>query len=100
MYQVSQAMQIALKPPKLWAMLMKMTIKRENDEFLVITLKHVSGLTSHANRPRNPKQWEIAHENDHKTRKRRVFWSYLSNMYQVLRAMQTPWNSRNMGNRS
>src|SRR3954471_16104472 len=67
---------------------MKMAIKRENDEFLVITVKHVSGLTSHANRPRNPKQWAIAHENDHKTRKRRVFWSYLSNMYRILRAMQ------------
>src|SRR4051812_22727844 len=52
---------------------MKTTIKRENDEFLVITLKHVSGLTSHANRLGTPKLWAIAHENGHKTRKLRVF---------------------------
>src|SRR3954465_14149650 len=52
---------------------MKTTIKRENDEFLVITLKHVSGLTSHANLLGTPKLWAIAHENGHKTRKLRVF---------------------------
>jgi hypothetical protein len=63
---------------------MKTAIKRENYGFLVLTLKHVSGHTGHAYRPGNPKQWAIAHENDHKTRKRRVFWSSLSNMYRVL----------------
>src|SRR3954462_15516431 len=52
---------------------MKTTIKRENDEFLVITLKHVSGLTSHANLLGTPKLWAIALENGHKTRKLRVF---------------------------
>src|SRR3954468_1657633 len=52
---------------------MKTTIKRENDEFLVITLKHVSGLTSHANLLGNPKLWAIALENGHKTRKLWVF---------------------------
>src|SRR3954467_13453778 len=88
MYRVSQDMQIALKPPKPWAIAHENGYKTRKRSFLVITLKHVSGHTSHANRPRNPKQWEIAHENDHKTRKRRVFWSYLSNMYRVLRAMQ------------
>src|SRR3954465_4090392 len=92
---------------------MKTTIKRENNEFLVITLKHVSGLTSHANRPGTRKIWAIAHENGHKTRKLQVFgpnsqtcigslkprksprnyendefFAYLSNMYRVLRAMQ------------
>ena len=59
---------------------MKTAIRRENDEFLVISLKHVSGLTGHANLLGTPKLWEIAHENGHKTRKRRVFghncWSY------------------------
>jgi hypothetical protein len=51
---------------------MKTTIKHENDEFLVITLKNVSGLNVVVNRPRTPKMREIAHENSHKTRKRRV----------------------------
>src|SRR3954463_10552593 len=44
---------------------MKTPIKRKNDEFLVIPLNHV-------NRPGIPKLWAIAHENSHKTRKRRV----------------------------
>ena len=49
-----------------------MNIKHENDEFLVITLKHVSGLKVDVNRPGTPKQWAIDHENVHKTRKQRV----------------------------
>ena len=52
---------------------MKTTLKRENNEFLVISLKHVSGLTGHENRPGAPKLRAIAHENGHKTRKRQVF---------------------------
>ena len=51
---------------------MKTTIRRENDEFLVITLKHVSDLTGHANPTRTPKLRAIAHEKGHKTRKRRI----------------------------
>ena len=42
---------------------MKTAIKHENYEFLVLTLKHVSGLSSHANRPYTPK---IAHKNGSK----------------------------------
>src|SRR3954465_13046229 len=45
---------------------MKMTIKHENDEFLGITLKHVSGLKVALNSPRTIKLWAIAHENGHK----------------------------------
>src|SRR3954462_14995303 len=51
---------------------MKMTIKHENDEFLGITLKHVLGLKVALNSPRTIKLRAIAHENGHKTRKRRV----------------------------
>ena len=50
-----------------------MTIKHENDEFLVITLKHVSFLKVAVNRPRTIKLWAIAHENNHKSGKLRVF---------------------------
>ena len=74
-----------------------MTIKRQKDEFLVITLKHVnhSGTPKlwtiahetalkrkkdeflvitlkHVNHPKTPKPWAITHENDHKTQKRIV----------------------------
>jgi hypothetical protein len=41
---------------------MKMAIKHENGEILVIPLKPVNRLGS-------PKLWAIAHENGHKTRK-------------------------------
>ena len=37
-------------------------MKRENDMFLVITLKLVSGLTVVVNRPGSPKLWAIANE--------------------------------------
>ena len=83
-----------------------MTIKRKNDEFLVIPLKlvnrpgtpkpwaiaHGGGLKTqkndeflvislkHVNRPGTPKQWAIGHENGHKTQKQRLFGLYLSNM--------------------
>jgi hypothetical protein len=46
---------------------MKRAIKHENDEFLLITPKHVLGLLGPANRPETPKLWAIAHEKGHKT---------------------------------
>ena len=45
---------------------MKTTIKHENDDFLVITLKHVSGLKVDVKRPGTPKLLAIAYENGHK----------------------------------
>src|SRR4051812_14938394 len=52
---------------------MKTAIKRENGEFLVISLKHVRGLSRHANPAETQKPWAITHENGHKTRERRVY---------------------------
>ena len=52
---------------------MKTIVEHENDEFLVISLKHVSSLTVIVNRTGAPKLWEIAHENGYKTRKQLVF---------------------------
>ena len=66
MYRVVRGMRIALEPIKCGQYLLKTAIKRENSEFFVITLKHVSGLTSLANRLGTPKLWAIAHENGHK----------------------------------
>src|SRR4051812_23877359 len=48
---------------------MKMTIKHENDEFLGITLKHVSGLKVALNSPRTIKLCAITHKNGHKHEK-------------------------------
>ena len=67
-----------------------MTIKHENDEFLGITLKHVSGLKVALNSPRTIKLWAIAHENGHKTRQLRVF-SHISQNIRKSNWNQKPW---------
>ena len=64
-----------------------MTLKRENDEFLVITLKHVSGLPVILNRPGTPILWAITHENGHNTQKRRVFGHNSQ-------TCKSPWNPK------
>src|SRR5215216_5554080 len=68
---------------------MKTAIKHENDEFLVISLKHVSGVKVVVNRHGTPKLWAIANENDHKTRKLRVF----SHIYQKFNGSYRPCKS-------
>ena len=62
-----------------------MTIKHENDEFLVRTLKHVSFLKVGVNRPKTIKLWAIAHENSHKTGKLRILVIYLKHVRVLLR---------------
>src|SRR3954465_6184674 len=65
---------------------MKISIKCKNDECLVMPLKHV-------NRLRTPKLWAIAHENDHKTRKWRVFGyalKHVSGLTVILNHIRTP----------
>jgi hypothetical protein len=65
---------------------MKTAIKRENDECLVITTKHV-------NRLGTPKLWAISHENGLKTRKWRVFGhalKHVSGLTVILNRPGTP----------
>jgi hypothetical protein len=52
---------------------MKMALKRKNNEFLVMPLKHVLSVMDLINHSRTPKLWAIAHENGSKTQKRLVF---------------------------
>ena len=73
MSQSLRGMQIPLEPKNCGQYLVKTTIKHENDKFMLITLKHVSGLKVDVNRPGTIKLWAITHENDHKTRKRQAF---------------------------
>ena len=97
---------------------MKTSIKHENDEFLVITLKHVNHLErpklwaiaheysqkcendeflviphKQVNRPGSPKLWAIAHENSHKMQKRRGFGH-------TFQTCKLPWNAKTVGNSS
>jgi hypothetical protein len=45
---------------------MKTALKRKNDEFLVMPLKHVLTVMDLVNQSETPKLWAIAHENGHK----------------------------------
>jgi hypothetical protein len=42
---------------------MKNSLKRKNDEFLFMSLKHVRCFMGLVNHPGTPKLWAIAHEN-------------------------------------
>ena len=52
---------------------MKTAKNCENDKFLHMPIKHVSGLTGLVNRPVTLKLWAISHENGQKLRKQPVF---------------------------
>jgi hypothetical protein len=41
-------------------------LKRKNDEFLVMPLKHVLSVMELVYRPRTPKLWATVYENGHK----------------------------------
>ena len=62
---------------------MKTALKRENDKFLAMTLKPLSGPIGLGNRPRSAKLWAIAHEKGLKTRKRQVYIHDSQNLYWV-----------------
>src|SRR3954462_4939052 len=78
-------------------------IAHENDHktrkrrVFCIPLKHVSGLTSHANRHGTRKIWAIAHENGHKTRKLWGFGPNPQTCIGSLKPRKSPRNSENCG---
>jgi glucose/arabinose dehydrogenase len=55
------------RTPKLWVIAHEKGHKRKNDEFLVMSLKHVQSVMGLINHPETPKLW--AHENGPKTQK-------------------------------
>ena len=77
-----------------------MTIKHENDEFLVRTLKHVSFLKVAVNRPKTIKLWAIAHENSHKTRNMQVLVHISPACKGAYEACKSVWNPKTVGNSS
>jgi hypothetical protein len=52
---------------------MKTALKRKNDKFLVMPLKHAPSVMGLVDHPETPKQWAIAHENGPKMQKQRGF---------------------------
>ena len=79
---------------------MKTAKNCENDKFLDITLKHVSGLTGLVNRPVTLKQWAIAHENDQKLGKRQVFAHASQTCIRSYGPCKSPRNPKTVGNSS
>jgi hypothetical protein len=77
---------------------MKMAINHENNDFLVITLKHVSSLTVIVNHPRTPKLWLIAHENDHKAQNQRGFGHKSQTCIGSYDRSKSPRKPKTMGN--
>jgi hypothetical protein len=65
--------------PKLWAIAHEKGHKCKNDEFLVMSLKHLLSVMGLVHYPTTPKLW--AHENGPKNAKMTSFWSCHSNMY-------------------
>jgi hypothetical protein len=69
---------------------MKMALKRKDDEFLVMPLKHVLSLTGLVNHPRTPKLWAIAHENGHKSKNNEFLVMPLKHVQSVMVLVNHP----------
>jgi hypothetical protein len=79
---------------------MKTALKRKNDEFLVMPLKHVLSVMGLVNHPRTPKLWAIVHENGHK-RKNDEFFCHSSLKHTDCHIpCKCPRNPKAMGNSS
>jgi hypothetical protein len=69
---------------------MKTTLKRRNDGFLVMPLKHVLSVVDLVNHSRTPKLWAIAHENGPKMQKISFFVTPLKNVLSVMGLVNHP----------
>jgi hypothetical protein len=69
---------------------MEMAITRKNDEFFVMSLKHVPSVMDLVNQSRTPKLWAMAHENGPKTQIRRVFCNPSKNVLSVMYPVNQP----------
>jgi hypothetical protein len=63
---------------------MKTALKRKNDKFLVMPLKHVLGVMDLVNHPKTPKLWAIAHENGHKRKNDKFLVMSLKHVLSVM----------------
>jgi ribosomal protein S30 len=68
---------------------MKTTLKRKNDEFLVMPLKHVLSVMGHVN-PQTPKLWAIAHKNGHKRKNNKFLVMHVKQVLSVMGLKITP----------
>jgi hypothetical protein len=69
---------------------MKMTLKRKNDEFVVLPLKHVLSVMGLVNHSGTPKLWSIAHENGHKRKNDKFLVMSLKHVLSVMDLVNHP----------
>jgi hypothetical protein len=69
---------------------MKMALKRKNDEFLVMPLKHILSVMGLVNHPGTPKLWAIAHENGHKCKNDEFLVMSLKHVLSVMGLVNHP----------
>ena len=79
---------------------MKTAKNWENNKFLHMPLKHVSGLTGVVNHLVTLKQWAIAHENGQKLRKQPVFGHTAQTCIGSYGPCKSPRNPKTVGNSS
>jgi hypothetical protein len=61
-----------------------MALKRKNDEFLDMPLKHVLIVVDLVNHPETPKLWAIVHKNGHKLKNNEFFVMPLKHVLSVM----------------
>jgi hypothetical protein len=69
---------------------MKMTLKRKNNEFLVMPLKHVLSVIDLVNQPETPKLWAIVHKNGHKRKNNEFLVMPLKHVLSVMVLVNHP----------
>jgi hypothetical protein len=79
---------------------MKMSLKRKNDEFLVMPLKHILSVMDLVNHSGTPKLWAIAHENGPKMQKQQVFGHTSQKCTEYHGPFKSHWNPKTVDNSS
>jgi hypothetical protein len=69
---------------------MKTALEHKNDEFLVMSLKHVLSVMGLVNHPRIPKLWAIAHKNGHKRKNDECLVMSLKHVHGPCKSPRTP----------
>jgi hypothetical protein len=61
-----------------------MALKHKNDEFLVMSLKHILSVMDLVSHPGIPILWAVAHENGHRCKNKEFFVVHLQNVQTVI----------------
>jgi hypothetical protein len=73
---------------------MKTALKRKNDEFLFMPLKHVLSVMDVVNHAGTPKLWTIAHENSHKHKNNEFLVMSLKHVLSFMDLVNHPENPK------